>query len=226
MELTLAEEFLLLAYNDVSGKPMVDGLKLNAALAGTAVAELALTGTLSLTEAGRLAATGRPPADARLATVAQLADGRKPKDAISKISGLSGWRNQAGDLHNLLLADLARAGILRLEEGRILGIFPTTAWKPGDAAVESSLVGRVGRAVLNGAAPDDRTAALISILHAIDLLPKLFPNADKRAVRQRGKQISESDWGATAVRKAVQEVQAVMIAVIVSTTTAATVASS
>jgi Golgi phosphoprotein 3 (GPP34) len=206
MALNLAEEFLLLAYNDVSGKPMVDGMKLNAALAGTAVVELALTGALELTDRGRLVRTGQQPADSRLAVVAELADGRKPKDAISRISGLSGWHNRAGDLREMLLADLAATGVLRLEEGRVLGVFRTTAWKPGDTAIESSLAGRVRSALLDGTPPDDRTAALISILHAIDLLPRLLPDADKRAIRRRGKEISESDWGAAAVRKAVQEV--------------------
>jgi Golgi phosphoprotein 3 (GPP34) len=155
MALNLAEEFLLLAYNDVSGKPMVDGMKLNAALAGTAVVELALTGALELTDRGRLVRTGQQPADSRLAVVAELADGRKPKDAISRISGLSGWHNRAGDLR-----------------------------------------------------------------------PRLLPDADKRAIRRRGKEISESDWGAAAVRKAVQEVQTVMVAIIVTTTVAASAASS
>jgi hypothetical protein len=156
----------------------------------------------------------------------ELADSRKPKDAISRISGLSGWHNRAGDLREMLLADLAAAGVLRLEEGRVLGVFRTTAWKPGDTAIESSLVGRVRSALLDGTPPDDRTAALISILHAIDLLPGLLPDADKRAIRRRGKEISESDWGAAAVRKAVQEVQTVMVAIIVTTTVAASAASS
>jgi hypothetical protein len=49
--LTLAEEFLLLALNDDTGKKSVDSTRMNAALAGAAIVELTLDGALRLTEA-------------------------------------------------------------------------------------------------------------------------------------------------------------------------------
>ena len=76
---------------------------------------------------------------------------------------------------------------------------------------------RVRAAVLEGADPDDRTAALIAIVHSVGLLPKLFPDADRRLVKSRGRQISDHDWGSQAIRKAIQEIQAVTSAVIIST---------
>jgi hypothetical protein len=224
MALTLAEEFLLLAYND-GGKPMLDGQKLSAALAGTVLAELTMAGSLTL-NGPRLAATGIPAPDPRLAELAAVADGRKPKDAVSNIAGFSAWRNRTTDLRDALLEDLVEAGALQVSHGKVLGLFPTTAWKPGDPAIETAVLSRIGSAILDGGTPDARTAALISILHAVDLLPRLFPDADRRAVRRRGKEIADSDWGAEAVRKAVQEIQAVMVALLVTTTIATTASSS
>ncbi|MFE7798033.1 GPP34 family phosphoprotein [Nocardia sp. NPDC057440] len=219
--LTLAEEFLLLALDDDTGKKSVDSTRVGAALAGAAIVELTLSGALRLTEAGdpehkpgRLVATGRQPADLRLADLVTVADGRKPKDAVGKVAGFGSWRSRAEKLQDALLNDLAGAGYLTEAKGKILGLFPTTLWKPADPAVEAAIMTRVRAVVVDGTTPDDRTAALISLVHAVDLLPKLFPDIDKRTVTLRGKAISESDWGGPAVRRAVQEIQAVTIAII------------
>ncbi|GAA3224337.1 GOLPH3/VPS74 family protein [Actinocorallia longicatena] len=232
MKLTLAEELLLLILRDDTGKPMVDGTRLNAALAGAAIVELTLDGALRLTgeddpshPRGRLVATGTPASDPRLSHLLAVAEGRRPKDAVSRIGGASDWRNRAGNLKEALLEDLAEAGLLTRERSRILGLFPTTSWKPADPGVEAELLQRVAAAVVGGANPGDRTAAVISLLNAVDALPKLFPDADKGAVKRRGRQIGEGDWAAPAVRKAVQEVNAVMIAVMASTSVAATAGS-
>lgn len=165
-------------------------------------------------------------ADPRLAELVQVAHGRKPKDAIGKIAGFSGWRSRARNLKEALLADLAEAGVLHEEHGKVLGLFPTTAWMPGDPGLEAEVLARVRASAVDHAAPLDRTAALVSILHAVDMLPKLFRDADRKALKRRGKEISEGDWGGEAVRKAVQQVQAVTVAVIVATSTSASASGS
>ncbi|MBF6175980.1 GOLPH3/VPS74 family protein [Nocardia blacklockiae] len=226
--MTVAEDLLLLAYRNDTGRPRVGGTQLNAALAGAAIVELTLAGALRLTETdepghkkGRLVATGTRPDDPRLADLVAVADGRKPKDAVAKVAGFGAWRNPSRNLREALLHDLADAGQFTSTTSKILGLFPTTAWKPNPTGDKPRIEQRVRAATVDGTSPDDRTAALISILHAVDLLPKLFPDADKRALKRRAKEISESEWGGPAVRKAVQEVQAVTVAVIVATTTAA-----
>lgn len=226
MALTLAEEFLLLVFDDDRGKPMIDGTKMDAAVAGAAIVELTLDGALGLSEKGRLVRTGRTPADPRLAELVEVVDGRKPKDAVSKVSGVAAWRNRSRGLRAALLADLAEAGALTEEKYKILKVFPSTAWKPGDGRAEAEILGRVRAVVVGARPPEDRTAALVSILHATDVLPKLFPDADKKAVKRRGKEISDGGWGGPAVRQAIQEVNAVMIAIMVSTSVGATAASS
>ncbi|WP_039825030.1 GOLPH3/VPS74 family protein [Nocardia testacea] len=225
--MTVAESLLLLVYDSTTGKARVGGTQLIAALAGAAIVELTLDGALRLTEAdepgvkkGRLRPTGKKPGDPRFAELVAVADGRKPKDAIGKVGGLGSWRSRARDLREALLGDLADAGEVTETERKVLGLFPTTAWRPRTDGEKARVEQRVRAAVIDEIEPDDRTAALISILHAVDLLPKLLPDADKRAVKQRGKTISESEWGGPAVRKAVQEVQAVTIGVIAATSAA------
>ncbi|WP_033424770.1 GOLPH3/VPS74 family protein [Actinomadura flavalba] len=224
--LTLAEEFLLLVLKDETGKPMVDGQKTAAGLAGAAVVELTMDGALRLSgegepgvKKGRLIVTGGTPRDRRLASLLEVVDGRKPKDAVSKVSGVSAWRNRSKDLKEALLQDLAEQGLLVEEKGKALGLFPTTAWKQGDPGVEQEIVQRVRAAVVDGAEPDPRTAALIALLFAVDVLKKLYPDADRKALKRRAKEISEAEWGGEAVRKAVQEVQAATMTAVVAVTT-------
>lgn len=69
-----------------------------------------------------------------------------------------------------------------------------------------------------GTTPDERTGALVAMLSALNVVPKIVTDAvDKRALKQRAKEIAESDWAADAVKKAVSEMQAaVTTAVVVS----------
>lgn len=228
-EPTLPEAVLLLLLHDTKGRSMVDDTATSAALAGAALVELTVDGALRLTtvdepqtKAGRLLATGRGTRDDRLTALIEPATGRKPKDAIAKVAGFGWGSSQGKSLREGLLHDLAAQGLLSEEKGKVLGIFPTTSWPQGPRHdVEAELVRRVRDAVVTGLQPDQRTAALIAILHAAGALPKLFPDADKKLVKRRGEEISESDWAGDAVRQAVQSVQAALIAVTVATTSVA-----
>jgi hypothetical protein len=203
MAWTLAEELLLVAYTS-KGRPMADETSLSAALAGAAVMDLVLTGGLRLT-GGRLAMTASPPSDRRLAALAVMADGRSPKHAIIKISG--------GVLRDAMLYDLVAAGAFTVAPGRLLGVFPTTLWTPvGNAPV----MARLRMVVLDRRAPDPRTAALVSLLQTVNVLPKLFPEAGRRAIGQRGREISTGSWATAAVRKAVQEPRAKALAALIA----------
>ncbi len=221
----LTVEFLLLALGDDSGKPLVDSTKLRAAVAGAAIVDLTFDGALRLTEpgdpefkAGRLVRTGQTVTDARLAEVADLSHNRKPKDAVGRIGGMSAWKDRAGGLKDAVLDDLAREGVLTHEQGHVLGLFPTNAWPLARPEVEREILDRVRAAVVTGTEPDARTAALVALLHAVDLLPKLFPDQPKRQLRARGKEVAEADWGGEAVRKAVQDVQTAVTASIIAST--------
>ncbi|HJR37232.1 MAG TPA: GPP34 family phosphoprotein [Nocardioidaceae bacterium] len=72
--------------------------------------------------------------------------GKKPSAAISPLSR---------HLRDTLFERLVDRGILRAERGRILGVFPTRSWPAP-----------------HGITPDPRTAALISLLHALKAVPK------------------------------------------------------
>ncbi|MFD3403882.1 GPP34 family phosphoprotein [Kribbella sp. NPDC058693] len=224
----IAEDLLLLMYDDETGKPITGSPGLDYALAGAVLIELTLQHKLDITgqnsgeKPGRLkvldgAPTGDPILDERLSYVVDK-PGKKPKDQIGKLSK---------HLRDQLLVRLAERGVLEAEEGKVLGLFPVTRWPAKDARHESEIRAKLHSVLAQGLAPDERTGALIALMSALNVVPKVVTDAvDKRALKQRAKEIADSDWAAEAVKKAVAEMQAAVTAAIVVSATAGASASS
>lgn len=218
----IAEDLLLLLYDDQTGKPVTGSPGLDYALAGAVLIELTLNRKLDITvqgageKPGRLkvldsAPTGDPILDERLAYVVNK-PGKKPKDQIGHLSKR---------LRDQLLTRLTDRGVLEADEGRVLGLFPVTRWPAKDARHEAEVRAKLESVLKVGTAPDERTGALIALLSALNVVPKVVTEAvDKRALKQRAKEIAESDWAADAVKKAVSEMQAAVTAAIVVAATA------
>ena len=210
----IAEDLLLLLYDDETGKPITGSPGLDYALAGAVLIELTLLGRVEIStegKAGRLKVldatpTGDPIVDERLAYVAEK-PGKKPKDQIGRLSK---------KLRDQVLARLVERGVLEADQGKVLGLFPVTRWPAKDARHEAELRAKLESVLKVGTAPDQRTGALIAILSALNVVPKVVTDAvDKKALKRRAKEIAESDWAAEAVKKAVTEMQAATTAAIV-----------
>ncbi|WP_053202173.1 GOLPH3/VPS74 family protein [Jiangella muralis] len=223
----IAEDLLLLAYDDETGKPVIDGTRLAYGLAGALLLELSVLGKVSVAGPGeavkrdRLVVRDTTPAgdDVLDHALAELADdeGKKPKNVLGSLR--KGLRDR-------LLNRLAGRGLLRQESGTVLGIFPTTRWPAADASHEAAVRQRLHDVLITGLAPDPRTAALVSLLLAVDGLRKVVPSEDRRAVKRRAQEIAEGDWAADAVKKAVQEVQAAVTGAILAASSAGAAGSS
>ncbi|WP_347350752.1 GPP34 family phosphoprotein [Intrasporangium sp.] len=216
--LPLHAEFLLLAHDDRSGRPLIDSTHLKAGLAGAAVTELTLQEALRLEGDGRSArlhATGRAVAP-ELEEALARADGRSPKDAVARIGGGRSWRDRAGHLEAATLAGLEGAGVGVRGEQTVLGVFHRKVWREQDPAVEREIVERLRNAVRATGEPDTRTAVLVSLLSATGLLRKVLPEQDKRVLAARAKEISAGQWGGQAVATAIQEVEAAVVAAVVA----------
>ncbi|CAM3531958.1 GPP34 family phosphoprotein [Occultella aeris] len=218
MSHTLAEEYLLLILDDESGKPLLDASSLHTAIAAAALTDLVYDGALEITESdgpvkkGRFARTGRAePTDPLRLEILEKAHGRKPKDAVSAIGGMFSWSDRAKTLKEQLLERLAGEGVLEQQESKILGIFTSTRWTPGEVDVEREIRDRVRAVLVDGAEPDRHTATLISLLQATRVVRKVFPDADRTVIDQRAKNIAASDWAGTAVRQVIDEATAVMV---------------
>jgi hypothetical protein len=225
-ELPLTAELLLLILDDDEGKPMVDTTKRKAGVAGAAVLQLVLDGALDLgpgdAKRARLVAVpgAAEPRSPVLVEARDRAVAQKPKDAVARIGGASDWKGRADDLQEAVLAELAEAGVLERVERTHVGLFTSKRWVLLRPEVEAEITRRIA-AVLDGGQPDSRTAALLALANAVGVLPKVFPDRDKKAMRQRAKEIEQLSWGGEAVSRAIADVQA---AVVVAVTVPAVVA--
>lgn len=218
----LAEDLLLVLLDDETGKPIVDSSRLPRVLAGAILLELTLTGAVTLDVTGAAVRKGRlvvhpekAPTDPVLADAAgrlAAATPMKPPAAIEKL---------AKGVREVLLDRIADRGWVREERGRILGVFPTRRWPAIDDSHERRVRAELSAVLVDELTPSTRTAALISLLSAVSAAPKLFPDANKRAVTARAKQIADGEWAGAAVRQAVDAVNVAMIAVITAGTVAA-----
>ena len=218
----IAEDLILLAFDDETGKASAGVGNLDYALAGALLIELAMRGRIDVAgeedeaEAGRLmvldtAPTGEAALDEALSRLAKL-DGKKPKDALSPLT--------RDGLRTRLLDRLADRGILAKDQGKFLGLFPTTRWPATDSEHEAGVRQALHRVLVDGERPAERSAALIALLTATDSVTKVLDvaSADRDLVQRRAKEIAEGNWVSDAMRKAVEEITAaVMVAVFVPT---------
>ena len=215
----IAEDVLLLATDDATGKATISALQLDPALAGAVLIELVVAGRVNLLSEERQAKVvvtdGTPLGDPVLDVALQSLIDKGPCKPVQAIRLLAkGLRARLNDL-------LEQRGILRRESGKVLGLFPTTRWPARDSGPEQDVRALVVGVLLNGQEPDGRTAAVISVLTAADMLKTVVQRPDIKAAKARGKDIGAGNWAGDSIRKVIQETQAAMTAAVMVSTTAA-----
>jgi Golgi phosphoprotein 3 GPP34 len=217
--MSLAEEFLLLAYAD-DGTPLTDGMHLDNGLGGAVLLELAMSARIDVVDKRVVvldaAPTGGWLADQSLERIAGAEKSRKPGYWVSKF---------AKDTRPLVLEKLVADGVLTMEKDRVLGVFPRTRYPAAqgtEPSVETDARLRMRAAVLEDRAVQPRTAALCALIAATDLDRKVFADLDRKRVKARLQEISQGEWAAAAVRATIEEIQsAILIAIVAATTTGA-----
>jgi hypothetical protein len=219
----IAEDLLLLVTENSTGKPVVGSTELEHALAGAVLLELAMAGRVDVEESRGLGRKGRlvvvdsswthdPILDEALRRIGDK-PGRKPDAVVTFLR--KGLRDR-------LYARLAEQGILRLDRHKVIGLFPQTRWPAVDSSHEERLRRALHDALVVGVDPRPSVAAVISLLYAIRAVHKVVGSREeKKRVQVRAKEVSEGEWAAAAVRRAVDAVNAATIAAITAATAAA-----
>jgi len=212
----IIEDYLLLVLDDVTGKHVGDTAYLQEIASGALLVELALRARVDLAgdgspwRSGRVVVRDQSPTgwallDDSLAVV-KSREGSTPRSLVESLA-----RTKPADA---ALDGLVGRGLLRREEGRILGIFPTTRWPAADSRHEEEVRRTLARVLLDGAAPDERTGALVSILAATKQAGRVLAAGaeltaeDRREVDRRAKELAEGSWAAGAARRYVEEITA------------------
>jgi Golgi phosphoprotein 3 len=210
-KLSLAEELLLLALNDEKGTVLMTGsIGLPYGLAGALLVELIDAGLLRIDGKALVAAPAGSARDEVLdGVLAQVRSAKRNRNLTSWVGriGRSGRKIKAK------IADrLVAKGILQKEEHRLLLIFSTTRFPQVNPLPEYGVRERIRTALRGMTPPDGRTAALISLVHACDLVGMLFDKGERREAKKKAKEISASQPVGSAVARTVQAVRAAVIA--------------
>ena len=215
----LAEDLLLLVTDDASGRLSIPVAQADAALGGANLLELALLDKVGLSHEGGQGTPGRvmvrepSPAgdeilDAALAVVLAR-QGKKPSSVIGPLGK---------NLRRTLYQRLAGRGVLRAEQGRVLGVFPARRWPAQDTSHKTQVRQLVTRALAQQMAPDTPTAALIALVHALRCEHKIVDpgrnELSRRQLRARAEEIASGNWAPEADSKTIGEITAAVRAAV------------
>ncbi|MBN6038422.1 GPP34 family phosphoprotein [Amycolatopsis sp. 195334CR] len=202
-ELTVAEEVVLIALDDQTGGGKAR-LGLDWAVAGAAIVELALTQRIAVAEDDLVTVLDPAPTGVgHLDAVLTGADGVKVPKLLRRTRHGAPGRT---------IAALVERGVLQQKRTWLLGVLPAHRYPAGEGAAEAEVRARLTGTVLNGRTPDERTAALIGVLHAAKLWRRAVPTGERKQVRRRMAEIAKGQSVSPAVRKAIVRTQAAIAA--------------
>ncbi|WP_433129405.1 GOLPH3/VPS74 family protein [Micromonospora sp. CA-240977] len=175
----LAEELLLLAYDDTTGKATMPRISLDLGMAAAVLVELALAGRIAY-DNGSLAVidptpTGEPVADEVLGRVA----------ADTPHSPASWVQRLRHGLRDRILGDLCSQGVVRDVDETELGFIHVHRYPVVDASVEAETRQRLAEALTGAAAPDERTAALATLVAVLRMESALGVSGETAADARR-----------------------------------------
>lgn len=163
----LAEELLLLGYDDDTGKATGSRIGLDLGMAAAVLVDLALAGRIAYSDGMIVvvdpAPTGEPIADEVLGRIA----------ADSPHSPSSWVQRLRHGLRDRVLADLVARGVVRHVDETELGFIHLHRYPVADGSVEADSRHRLAQALTGEAVPDERTAALATLVAAVRMEPTL-----------------------------------------------------
>lgn len=163
----LAEELLLLAYDDETGKATMPRISLDLGMAAAVLVELALANRIAYDD-GNLAVTDPTPVgESVIDEVLERMAADTPKSPSSWVQRLR------HGLRDRILGDLVSQGVVRDVEETELGFIVVHRYPLADPAAEEDARLRLSAALADGQLPDERTAALATLVAVLRMEPAL-----------------------------------------------------
>ena len=198
MRLTLMEELVLLALHDEKGI-FLGAQSLPHGLAAAVLLELVLQGRIRLGERGLQVHDDASCGDGLLdEALGLLAAAKRPRS-------IQDWQKTLSEKvkrqRERVAERLVERGVLKVEESRLLGIFPLRRFPTHDTAPERQVKDRIHRAVGGSRKIDARTACLVVLMGACGLTGTVFGRGERAEANRRVREIAKSDLLGTEIRE-------------------------
>ncbi len=225
-KLFLYEEILLLALRDEEGTPHTS-VFFDQAIAGALVAELLLAGRIKVDDKTKnrlVSAVSRDPLGDELLDecLEQIYTAKRRAPLSNWVWKFSGMRK----LKDRAALGLCRKGVLKADEDKVLLFFTRKIYPEADPTPEREIRKRLHEAIFGKEdIKDARTAVLISLANASDLLRTCFDKKELKARKKRIVSIVSGELTGAATQEAVQATQAALLLTTVIVPTVITVTS-
>jgi hypothetical protein len=183
--IALAEELLLLAYDDQTGKATGSRIGLDLGMAAAVLVDLALAGRIAYVDGYLKVIDPRPIGDPIADAVLARAADDEPHTPAQWLQRL---RHR---LRIRVLEDLVSRGVVQDVDETQLGVIHVHRYPTTDHAYEAEIRKRLADALISGALCDERTAALATLLVACRMEPALrLPPEESQRAHERLEQIA------------------------------------
>jgi golgi phosphoprotein 3 len=191
-QLTLMEEFALLALDDQTGRQLeLPGNALGFGLAGATILELSLAGCVD-TDLHHLTVVDTAATTDELLkpwlSLFQVAP--EPKSVMFWLRELALRRE---DIHQAAIDRLIGRGILRRDEQRLLWVFKVRRYPTVDGTERIEVRTRLRGLILSRELPAPRDAILLSLIHGCGLSKYLFADLDLDTQKERLEVLARTD---------------------------------
>ncbi|GAA2640968.1 GOLPH3/VPS74 family protein [Paractinoplanes durhamensis] len=181
----LAEELLLLAYDDRTGKATGSRIGLDLGMAAAVLVDLALAGRVAYVDGFLKVSDPRPIGD-------PIADAVLAKVAADEPHTPSQWVQRLRHrLRTRVLEDLVSRGVVQDVDETQMGVIHVHRYPTTDHAYETEIRKRLADALTSDGICDERTAALATLLSATRMEPALrLPPEESARAHERLEQIA------------------------------------
>jgi hypothetical protein len=183
--IALAEELLLLAYDDQTGKATGSRIGLDLGMAAAVLVDLALAGRIAYVNGNLVVLDPTPIGDPIADIVLAKAAADSPHTPAQWVQRLR------HGLRARVLEDLLARGVVRDVDETHLEYIHVHRYPTADPAYEAEIRKRLAEALITEGIPDERTAALATLLVATRMEPALrLPPEEAARAHERLEQIA------------------------------------
>ncbi|MFG2135028.1 GPP34 family phosphoprotein [Streptomyces sp. NPDC048751] len=209
-DLTIGEQIVLLALDEETGTLREAPLRVSLAVSAAALLELSSSRYLTERDGALVVSGASTPVDPAAAAMTEHVRSH-PEETPRE--WLLAVREQALDA---AYRGLLEKGLVREQGRRVLGAFGSVKHPVTDLPELAALRGRLTAVVAQGQDPDERTAALITVLHHAGLQTVLPHGPGAEARDDRLSAIAEGQGKAAALGDTIRTTVAALTAVIAS----------